>query len=120
MSKKINQLDAASDAESANDSWLLAQAEPISGLAKKITVAQAKEVYGVKRTTYTATGAEGNTLTISALANRQILMVVREGAFLHEVGSSPDPASYTWDDTDIVLGAVTNPGERFIVLHRTY
>lgn len=120
MSKKINQLDAATDAEAANDSWVLAQAEPISGVAKKITVEQAKEVYGVKRTLYTATGSEGTTLTIAALSNRQILLIIRESAFLHEVGSSPDAASYTWDDTDIVLGAATNPGERFIILHRTY
>lgn len=120
MSRKINALDPLTDAQARNDSYLIAQADPVNGIAKRMTVAQAKEVYGVKREQYTATGSEGDTITIAALSGRQILLIVREMSVIHEVGSSPDSASYTWDDADIVLGAVTNPGERFIILHRTY
>lgn len=120
MSKKTNQLDAATDAEAKNDSYLWPLADPINGISKKVSQAQAKEVFATKRETYTATGSEGTTITIPALAGRQILMIIRESAIIHEVGSSPDSSSYTWDDADIVLGAETNAGERFIILHRTY
>jgi hypothetical protein len=120
MSKKINQLDAGTDADAKNDSYLLAQADPINGLSKKITVAQAKEVFATKSELYTATGSEGTTITIPALAGRQILLIMRESGPIYEVGSSPDSSSFTWDDADIVLGAATNPGERFLILHRTY
>ena len=120
MSRKFDALDALTDAEAKNDSYLLAQADPVNGLAKKMTVAQAKEVYGVKREMYTATGSEGTTITIAALAGRQILLIMRESGPIYEVGSSPDSSSYTWDDADIVLGAATNAGERFSIFHRTY
>jgi hypothetical protein len=120
MSKKINQLDAVTDAEAMNDSYVLAQADPINGVAKKMTVAQAKEVYGVKPTKYTCTGSEGTTLTIPALLGRQILVIGRGIGFIYEVGSSPESDEYTWDDTVIGLGAATNAGEKFIILHRTY
>lgn len=120
MSKKINQLDDATDADAKNDSWFLAQADPVNGTAKRMTVAQAKEVYGVKREIYTCTGSEGTSLTISALSGRQILVIGRGLGFIYEVGSSPASDEYTWDDTTIVLGAATNPGEKLIILHRTY
>jgi len=120
MSKKINQLDAASNAEAKNDSWFLAQADPINGIAKKVTVAQAKEVFATKKALYTATGSEGSLLTIPALAGYEILLIMRESGPLYEVGSSPDSSSYTWDDTTIGLGAATSPGERFLILYRTY
>lgn len=121
MSRKINQLDPITSTNAKNDSWVLAQADPVSGVAKKITVAQAKEVYGTKSLTYTANGTEGNTLTIAALSGRQILMIMRESGAIFEVGADPESSEYTWDDTDIVLGAaVSMAGERFIILHRTY
>jgi hypothetical protein len=120
MSKKINQLDAATDAEAMNDSYVLAQADPINGVAKKLTVAQAKEVYGVKRTIYTCTGSEGTSVTIPALSGRQILVIGRGLGFIYEVGSAPASDEYTWDDTTIGLGTATNTGEKFIILHRTY
>lgn len=120
MSKKINQLDPATDAEAKNDSWLDGIADPINGVAKRRTTAQAKEVYGTKAEKYTATGSEGTTITIPALAGRQILLIMRESAPIYEVGVSPSSSEYTWDDIDIVLGASTNAGERFVILHRTY
>jgi len=120
MSKKIDQLDAATDDEAKNDSYLLAQADPVNGVAKKMTVAQAKEVYGVKRTIYTCTGSEGTSITISELLGRQILVIGRGLGFIYEVGSSPASDEYTWDDVTIGLGTATSDGEKFIILHRTY
>jgi hypothetical protein len=120
MSKKINQLDAATDTESLNDSWVLAQADPTNGIAKKVTVAQLKEAYGTKKYTYTASGLEGNTLTIPTIAGKQVLIIGRGLGFIYETGSSPESDEYTWDDVNLVLGAVTNPGERFLILYRNY
>jgi hypothetical protein len=120
MSKKINQLDALTSAEAKNDSWLVAQAEPITGVAKKMTVAQAKEVYATKKLKYTATGSEGTSLVIGTIAGYDILLIMRESGPLYQALSSPDPSEFTWDDTTIVLGVATNPGERFLILYRTY
>lgn len=121
MSKKINQLDAITDAQAKNDSWLIAQAEPVGGLAKKMTVAQAKEVFATKKLKYVATGAEGSSLAPPQLLGYQILLIIREGAPLHEVGATPDSSEFTWNDTTIGLGAaVSRAGERFTILYRTY
>ena len=120
MSKKINQLDAGTNAEAKNDSYLFAQADPINGIAKKITIAQAKEVFATKKIIYTATGSEGSSIVIPALSGYEILMIMRESGALYEVGSSPDSSSFTWDDTTIGLGTDTNPNERFLILYRTY
>lgn len=121
MSKKINQLDALTDAQAKNDSWVIAQAEPIGGVAKKMTVAQAKEVYATKKLKYVATGAEGSTLTIPTIAGYDILLIMRESGPIFQVGSAPDSSEFTWDDTDIVLGAaVGGAGERFLILYKTY
>lgn len=120
MSKKIDQLDPATNSEAKNDSYLFAQADPVNGLAKKVTIAQAKEVFATKNYLYTATGSEGSSLTISALAGYDILLVTRESGVLYEVGSSPDSSQYTWDDITIGLGTDANAGERFLILFRTY
>lgn len=120
MSRKQNQLDAATDADAKNDSYLLPLADPVNGISKKMTVAQAKEAFGVKREIYTGLGTEGSTITISALLGKQILYIGREMGTIYEVGSSPASNEYTWDDTDIVLGTDINAGERIIILYRTY
>lgn len=121
MSRKINQLDAITSANAKNDSWVLAQANPTTGVANKITIAQAKEVFATKSLTYTATGSEGSTLTIPALSGYQILMIVRESGPIFEVGADPSSSEFTWDDTTIGLGAaVGGAGERFQILYRTY
>lgn len=121
MSKKINQLDAATDAEAKNDSWLDAIADPVNGIAKKRTGAQAKEVFATKKFKYVATGSEGSTLTIPELLGYDILLIMRESGPLYEVGSSPDSSEFTWDQTDIVLGApVGGAGERFLILYKTF
>jgi len=121
MSKKINQLDPISDAHAKNDSYLLAQADPINGKAEYITVAQAKEVYCAKSYLYVATGAEGNTLTIPQVQGYMILMILRESGPIFQVGTAPASNQFTWDDIDIVLGtAVGVAGEQFQILYRTY
>jgi hypothetical protein len=120
MSKKTNQLDPTTDAEAKNDSYLLPLADPINGLSKKMSVAQAKEAFGVKRLIYTGLGTEGSTITIAALLGKQVLMIGREMGIIYEVGSSPTSNEYTWDDTNIELGTAINTGERIIILYRTY
>lgn len=121
MSKKINQLDAATDAEAKNDSWLDAVADPINGIAKKRTTAQSKEVFATKKFKYVATGSEGSTLTIPTIAGYEILLILRESGPLYEVGASPDSSEFTWDDITIGLGAaVSGAGERFLILYKTY
>jgi hypothetical protein len=121
MSKKTNQLDPTSDTEAKNDSYLLPLADPINGLSKKMTVAQAKEAFGVKSKLYVATGSEGSTLTVSELLGKQILTILRESGPIFEVGSSPLSNQFIWDDADITLGApVGVAGEQFLILYRTY
>lgn len=121
MSKKINQLDAATDSEAENDSNLFAVADPINGISKKMTVAQAKEAFGVKHKLYVATGSEGSTLTVPEVQGKQILTILRESGPIFEVGSSPASNQFTWDDSDIGLGAaVGGAGEQFLILYRTY
>lgn len=76
-----------------------------------------KYIYDVK---YTATGTEGNTLTIPDLAGKKIVLMTRGNAFIYKTSSSPASNEFTWNDTDIGLGAVTNPGEPFLILYRNY
>jgi hypothetical protein len=86
-----------------------------------MTVAQAKEAFGVKKKIYVADGTEGDTLTIPEISGKEILMIGREMGLIYEVGSSPASNQFTWDDTDIVLGTeVSGAGEQFIILYRTY
>lgn len=120
MSKKQNQLDPATDTEAKNDSYLLPLADPVNGISKKMTVAQAKEAFGVKREIYTGLGTEGATITIPILLGKQVLMIGREMGIIYEVGASPASNEYTWDDVSIVLGTDINIGERIIILYRTY
>lgn len=120
MSRKINQLDAITSANAKNDSWVLAQANPTTGVANKLTVAQAKEVFATKSVKYTASGSEGKTLTIPALSGYQILAILRSSGPIYEIGASPESDEYTWDDTTIGLGADANPGEKFLILYRNY
>src|ERR1051325_1875315 len=115
MSKKTNQLDPATDAEAKNDSYLFPLADPVNGLSKKMTVAQAKEAFGVKSKLYVATGSEVRTLTIPDIQGKQLLVIMRESGPIFEVGSDPLSNQFTWDDTDIVLGAdVSMAGEHFL------
>lgn len=76
---------------------------------------------------YIATGNEGNTLTtdgatpnIPEINGKKILLITREQSPIYKVSNSPDSTEYTWDDTNVILGTVTNPGERFLILYRNY
>lgn len=78
-----------------------------------------KLVYDVK---YVADGTEGNTVTIDQIAGKKVLLVTREFSPLYKVSSNPNTTEYTWDNTDIVLGATVplGAGERLLILYRTY
>lgn len=76
-----------------------------------------KLVYDVK---YIATGNENVTLSVPEVTGKKILLITRENAPIYKVSSNPDPAEFVWDDVIITLGTITNPGERFLILYRTY
>jgi hypothetical protein len=76
-----------------------------------------KLVYDLK---YIATGAEGLTISIPAIVGKKILLITRENNQIYKVSSAPDSAEFIWNDTILVLGAITNPGERFLILYRNY
>jgi hypothetical protein len=76
-----------------------------------------KYIYDLK---YTATGTEGTTLTIPELAGKKILFMTRANAIIYKTSSAPASSEFTWDDTTIGLGAVTNPNEPFLFLFRNY
>lgn len=67
---------------------------------------------------YTATGTEGRTITIPALAGKKIVMITRGSAIVYKVSNSPASSEYTWNYTDIGLGADTIAGEKFLILYR--
>lgn len=71
-------------------------------------------------TVYTATGNEGNTISPAIILGKMILFITRENNPLYKVSNSPDSSEFTWDNTNILLGAQTNPGERFLILYRNY
>lgn len=76
-----------------------------------------KYIYDVK---YTATGAEGTTLTISELAGKKILFMTRGNAIIYKTSSAPASNEFTWNDVIIELGAATNLNEPFLILFRNY
>lgn len=118
MSKKINQLDAATDAEVANDSYLYAIADPINGLAKKASVSQIKNAYGIKSLRYKATGAEGVTITLPQLESKNILAILRSVGVIYETDEPvAEPDEYIWDGINITLGAEANLNEKFNFLY---
>lgn len=71
-------------------------------------------------TIYTATGNEGLSFSVPVVAGKKILFVTRENNPLFKVSNAPASSEFTWNDTIIGLGAITNPGERFLILYRNY
>jgi hypothetical protein len=121
MSKKINQLDPATNLEAINDSYLFPLADPINGLAKKTSVSQAKEVFQSKKFKYIATGTENKTLTIPTLAGKDILIIFRGVGPVYESDNvTPDSDEYKWDQVDITLGADANPNEKFLIIYKNF
>lgn len=118
MSKKINQLTAATDAEAINDSYLFPLADPVNGVALKTSVAQAKEIFKVKKLKYVCNGLEGTTLTLSQLAGKDIMLIIRGMSPIYEsTDGTPETDEYEWDTVNITLGAATNQLEKFIILY---
>ncbi len=70
---------------------------------------------------YVADGSEGSTIIAPAdFAGKKILLITREYSPLYKVSNLPQSTEFTWDDTNIGLGLPTLPGERFLILYRTY
>lgn len=69
---------------------------------------------------YVATGSEGVTLSIPAIVGKKVLFITRGNASIYKVSNTPSSSEYTWNDVIVSLGAVTNPGERFLILYRNY
>lgn len=120
MSKKINQFATPSNADVADGNKLWPMGDPATGLLYQPTGSQLKAVMQTFKNKYTTTGAEGTTLTISAIANKEIIALYREGSVLYEVSSSPNSLEFIFDGTTITLGlGVTGAGERFLILYKT-
>lgn len=82
---------------------------------------------------YVADGSEGNLLIacplvptphtvphVPDLCGKKILLITREYSPLHRVSNLPLSSEFTWDDSAILLGLPTLPGERFLILYRIY
>lgn len=108
------------DAEVADPTRLVPMADPVSGIAGAGSIAQLLLLLTVQKVKYVATGSEGTTITIGALAAKTILLVTREGGILHEVISPvvPDSVEFTFDSTNINVSLVISAGERFTILYR--
>lgn len=79
-----------------------------------------KLVYDVK---YVATGDEGSTIPCSLIpeiCGKKILLVTREYSPLYRVSNLPQSTEFTWDNTELGLGLPAMPGERFLILYRSY
>lgn len=119
MGKKINELTGVSDITATSNNQLLPLADPVSGVAGKLTIQQAKTVFGTFKKLYISTGTEGSTLTISEVAGKELLSISREAAQIYEIGSAPDTTQFVFDGTHITLGlAVGGAGERFLILYK--
>lgn len=117
MGKVISILSAAGTLIN-NPNAVMPLANPVTGIAFKVTLTQLKAIMGgALRTKYVATGSEGTTLTISILAGKTILLVAREGAIMYDTPASPDSTEYIWDSTSFTLGQALRSGERLIILY---
>jgi hypothetical protein len=122
MSRKISELDPLTTVLANDDTRLLPIGDASTGRLYKITLSQAKEIFQTYFHKYTATGSEasgGTVITVGALLNKTILSIARESGMIFKVDSSPDPAEYTWDLTDITLGTATTAGERFLIQYKS-
>ena len=117
MSKRIDQLTPATDAQLTMPTWMWCVGDPVTGQLYSVTSLQVKSLFGTSGLKYVATGGEGTTLTISNLLAKTIQSIAREGQTIYQVSSAPDSAEYTWDGTTIMLGLAANPGERFLIVY---
>lgn len=118
MSKRVDQLTGLTDDQVAEDGRLVPIGDPSTGRLYKGTMTQLKKALSTQKHLYTATGSEGTTITIAALAAKNIIVIFREGSPLYETDSSPDEVEFVWDGTDVTLGSAVNyAGERFLFLY---
>lgn len=116
--RKINAFVVLSTAQVGDKTKLFVLGVAADGTLGQATGAQVTLVYSTQKLIYVATGAEGTTLTISALAAMFIIGIWREGTAMYEVVSAPDTVSYIWGGANITLGLAANTGERFLILYR--
>ena len=114
----IKDFTVLTDAQVNDDTKLIPFGTASTGKMGTGTTAQAKLIFSCQRAKYTATGTEGTTLTIAAIAGRTIIAIFREGALIYDVDSDPDSTEYIWDSTNITLGLAANPSERFLILYK--
>lgn len=118
--RKIYEFATPTEAQTADNTRLWVFGDPVTGLLYKPTGTQVKRAMSTYKEKYTANGTEGDTITIAALLNKEILMIAREGQVMYEVDADPDEVEFVFDGTDITLGlAVTAAGERFLILYKT-
>lgn len=117
MGKTIPQLTIATDITANSNSSVF----PIHGtgtIANKMTIAQAKAIFGTNKLTYVGAGGE-TVITISALAGKYIVSIFREAAPLYDIDSgTPDSTQYLWSGTAITVSPVMTPGERLLIQYR--
>lgn len=116
--KTINLLTPLTDPQVDDINRLWAGCDPVSGESGSATGAQLKTVIGTHHLKYVCTGAEGTVLTIGTLAQRDVLLVAREGAIIYEVVSGPDDVEYIWDGVLFTFGQALRAGERLLILWR--
>lgn len=118
--KKAIEFAVPTDDQVASGTMLWVLSDPVTGKLYKPTNSQLKAVMQAFKTKYTSTGSEGSTLTIAALANKEIIAIYKEGQVLYEVDATPDEQEFVWDDTDITLGrAIDQARIRFLILYKT-
>lgn len=118
MGKTINLLTPLTDTQADNNARLSPSADPVSGEAGSVTMTQQKLVIGTHKLKYVGTGLEGSTVTITALAEKDVISIAREGAVMYEVVATPDSVEYIWDGVIITFGLAPRAGERFLILYR--
>lgn len=117
--RRYDQLTPGNAVEASNDGQLWAYGPPAPGELKKVSTADVKTIFQTYNHKFVADGSEVFSVVISALAGKSVLLVVREGAVIFPTDAAPDSLEFTWDGTTLLLGAATNPGERFAILYKT-
>lgn len=118
--KRIDELPQATAQQVSDTTMLIMIGDPATGQLYKTTrdaLLGSGDI--IRNHKYTATGNEGNTLTVPEVQGYSILTIVREGNTMYEVGSNPDSVEFTWNGTTVTLGLpVQRAGERFLFIFK--